>query len=44
MWERHCTKGKDRAGFMPALLEALIGATREEIVEDYMQSYLCIMQ
>jgi len=36
----HCTEGKDRAGFMGALLGALMNASREEIVEDYMQSYI----
>ncbi len=36
----HCTEGKDRAGFFAALLEALMGASKDEIVEDYMQSYI----
>ncbi len=36
----HCTEGKDRAGFFAAFLEALMGATKNEIVEDYMQSYI----
>lgn len=35
----HCNEGKDRAGFMAALLEALMGATKDEIVADYMTSY-----
>ncbi|MGX8706479.1 MAG: tyrosine-protein phosphatase, partial [bacterium] len=35
----HCTIGKDRAGFACAVLEALMGATAEEIVADYMVSY-----
>ncbi len=35
----HCTEGKDRTGFMSALLEAFMGATKEEIVKDYMMSY-----
>jgi len=35
----HCTEGKDRVGFIFALLEALMGATVEEIVEDYMITY-----
>ena len=35
----HCNEGKDRAGFVAALLEALGGAEAEEIVEDYMLSY-----
>lgn len=36
----HCTEGKDRTGFFAALLEALMGASKDEIVEDYMQSYI----
>ena len=35
----HCTEGKDRAGFTSALLEALMGASYDEIVSDYMMSY-----
>ncbi len=35
----HCTEGKDRAGFFAAILGSLMGATKEEIVEDYMISY-----
>ncbi|MBR5985776.1 MAG: tyrosine-protein phosphatase, partial [Clostridia bacterium] len=36
----HCTEGKDRAGFASMLVEALMGATEEEIVRDYMLSYV----
>ena len=36
----HCTEGKDRVGFVSALLEALMGATIEEIVDDYMLTYI----
>ena len=35
----HCTEGKDRTGFVCMLLEALAGATYEEIVDDYMITY-----
>lgn len=35
----HCTMGKDRAGFVSAVLECLMGASAEEIVADYMVSY-----
>ena len=35
----HCNEGKDRAGFVAALLEALMGATVTEIKEDYMITY-----
>jgi len=35
----HCTEGKDRAGFVSAVLESLMGAGIEEIVADYMESY-----
>ena len=35
----HCNEGKDRAGFVSALLEALMGGTVDEIKADYMTSY-----
>ena len=35
----HCNEGKDRAGFTTALLEAVMGASVEEIKADYMTSY-----
>ena len=35
----HCTEGKDRTGFICLLLEALCGATYQEIVDDYMITY-----
>lgn len=35
----HCTEGKDRAGFVSAVLEGLMGASMDEIVEDYMTTY-----
>ena len=35
----HCTEGKDRAGVVAMLLEALMGAELEEIIDDYMLSY-----
>lgn len=35
----HCNEGKDRAGFVSAVLEALMGATPEEITADYMVTY-----
>lgn len=36
----HCNEGKDRAGFVSALLECLTGATYDEVVADYMTSYV----
>ena len=36
----HCTEGKDRVGFTFAMLEALMGATIDEIVADYMLTYV----
>lgn len=36
----HCTEGKDRAGFMATFIGSLMGATKDEIVNDYMQSYI----
>ncbi|MBR4450255.1 MAG: tyrosine-protein phosphatase, partial [Clostridia bacterium] len=35
----HCTEGKDRTGFVCMLLEALVGASYEEIEKDYMITY-----
>ncbi len=35
----HCNEGKDRAGFVSAVLEALMGASAEEITADYMVTY-----
>ena len=35
----HCNEGKDRAGFVSALLECLMGATLEEVIDDYMVTY-----
>ena len=35
----HCTEGKDRTGFVCMLIEALCGATYDEIEKDYMITY-----
>ena len=35
----HCNEGKDRAGFVSALLECLMGATLDEVIGDYMVTY-----
>ena len=35
----HCNEGKDRAGFVSAVLECLMGASAEEVVADYMVTY-----
>ena len=35
----HCLEGKDRTGFVCALLEALCGATYDEMLDDYMITY-----
>lgn len=35
----HCNEGKDRTGFLCVLLEALAGATMEEMEADYMETY-----
>ena len=35
----HCNEGKDRAGFMAAVLEALMGANADEITADYMMTF-----
>ena len=36
----HCQEGKDRTGFVLILLEALMGASYEEMMDDYMQSFI----
>lgn len=35
----HCTEGKDRTGFVCLIIEALCGATYNELIDDYMESY-----
>ncbi len=35
----HCIEGKDRTGFVCILLEALCGATYDEMLSDYMATY-----
>ncbi|MBE5972517.1 MAG: LysM peptidoglycan-binding domain-containing protein, partial [Lachnoclostridium sp.] len=35
----HCTEGKDRAGFVSALLSCLTGASYDEVIADYMITY-----
>ena len=35
----HCEEGKERTGFVCAVLECLMGASAEEVVSDYMLSY-----
>ncbi|MDY5845722.1 MAG: tyrosine-protein phosphatase [Bariatricus sp.] len=36
----HCDEGKDRAGFVSALLSCFMGASYYQVVEDYMQTYI----
>lgn len=36
----HCNEGKDRAGFASMVIEALMGASADDIRKDYMQSYI----
>lgn len=35
----HCFEGKDRTGLVLAVLECLMGATKDEVVADYMVTY-----
>ena len=35
----HCSLGKDRAGFVCALIECLMGASANEVVSDYLTSF-----
>ncbi len=32
----HCTAGKDRTGFLVALVQSILGVSREEVVADYL--------
>lgn len=36
----HCIEGKDRTGFVAALIECFMGATYQEVADDYMQSFI----
>ena len=36
----HCTEGKDRTGFVCLLIETLAGCSKDEIIKDYMTTYL----
>ena len=38
-WLIHCHAGVDRTGFVSMILEALMGATVDEITNDYLQSF-----
>ena len=35
----HCSLGKDRAGYVCALIECLMGATMQEVISDYLVSF-----
>ena len=35
----HCNEGKDRAGFVSALLASFMSASFDEVVADYMKTY-----
>ncbi len=35
----HCTEGKDRTGYICAVLESLMGGTEQDIVSDYMMTF-----
>lgn len=39
-WLVHCSHGKDRIGFLCAILECLAGADADAVVADYMESYV----
>lgn len=36
----HCVEGKDRTGFACMLLEALVGASYDEVAADYLQTFV----
>ena len=35
----HCVEGKDRTGYVCMVIEALLGATYEELIDDYFITY-----
>ena len=35
----HCVEGKDRTGYVLMVIEALLGASYQEIIDDYMKTY-----
>ncbi len=35
----HCHEGKDRSGFVCAVLECLMGGTKDEVIDDYMITF-----
>ena len=39
-WLIHCLYGKDRTGFLCAVLECLAGASAGEVIADYMETYV----
>jgi len=43
-WLIHCHAGVDRTGFFSLVLEALMGAAIDEIVNDYLQSFNSIFE
>lgn len=40
----HCTAGKDRAGFGTIIVQELLGISREDIIEDYLYTNVCLEQ
>ena len=40
----HCTAGKDRAGVATVIVLELLGAAREEIIEDYLYTRECLAE
>lgn len=36
----HCTEGKDRAGYFSMVTELIMGATLDEVINDYMESFV----
>ncbi|WP_408071968.1 tyrosine-protein phosphatase [Butyrivibrio sp. JL13D10] len=39
VYEIHCTEGKDRAGFVCAIVECFMGASYEEVLADFATTY-----
>ena len=40
----HCTAGKDRAGFAAVIVQEMLGISREDVREDYLQTNECLKE
>ena len=40
----HCTAGKDRAGFGTIIVQEILGISRDDIIDDYLYTNVCLEQ